>query len=154
MLSRIQSFYLFIVALLAFSSIAMPFWVFQAGQVIAFGDFREVAGAPALVSAASITGGILSPLTGIVALVTIFQFKNRKLQQRLIVLGVLLFAGDLGTGLVGGHFLNLYLHTQTQAVSFSPDGGMFLILPEPVLFWLATLGIKKDEKIATAYKRL
>lgn len=154
MLSRIQSLYLLLAALLAFGSMTMPFWTFTAGNVVLFGDFMDVQGAGIIVTTGSIAGGVLSPLTGIVSLATIFQFKNRKVQQKLISLCFALFAADLVAGLAGGHFLKLYLETQSASVSFIPGGGMFLILPEPVLFWLASLGVKKDEKIATAYKRL
>ena len=154
MLSRIQSLYLLLAALLAFGSMAMPFWTFEAGHVILFGDFRDVAGAGIIVSAGSVAGGIFSPLTGIASLAAIFQFGNRKVQQKLIGLCMALFALDLLSGLAGGHFLKLYLETQSPNVTFRPDGGLFMILPEPVLFWLASLGVKKDEKIATAYKRL
>ncbi|NTV01847.1 MAG: DUF4293 domain-containing protein [Chlorobiaceae bacterium] len=154
MLSRIQSLYLFLAALLAFGSMAMPFWTFTAGHIVLFGDFMDVQGAGIVVSAGSIAGGIFSPLTGIASLAAIFQFRNRKLQQKLILACFILFAGDLVSGLAGGHFLKQYLETSATQVTFIPGGGMFMILPEPVLFWLATLGIKKDEKIATAYKRL
>ncbi len=154
MLSRVQTLYLLLAALLAFGSMAMPFWTFQAGHIVLFGDFRDVQGAGILVTAGSIAGGIFSPLTGVASLAAIFQFKNRKLQQQLIALGYALFAADLASGLAGAHFLNLYLQTQAHAVTFQPDGGLFMILPEPVLFWLASLGVKKDEKIASAYKRL
>lgn len=154
MLSRIQSLYLFFAALLAFGSMAFPFWTFTTDTVILFGDFTNVEGAGVMVSAGSIAGGILSPLTGIVAMVTIFLFTKRKLQQTLIVLCFVLFAADLLVGLAGGHFLKQYLETQSTTVSFAPGSSLFMLLPEPVLFWLATLGVKKDEKIATAYKRL
>ncbi|NTU54390.1 MAG: DUF4293 domain-containing protein [Chlorobiaceae bacterium] len=154
MFSRIQTLYLFVAALLAVGSMTMPFWTFSAGQVIHFGDFMDVQGAGLIVTAGSLTGGLLSPLTGIVSLATIFMFKNRKLQLTLIVLCVALFAADLFSGLVGGHFLKQYLETKSPAISFTPGGGLFMLLPEPVLFWLASLGVKKDEKIATAYKRL
>lgn len=154
MLSRIQSLYLLIAALLAVGSMAMPFWTFMAERVIYFSDFQDFQGAGAMVSTGSIAGGIFSPLTAIVSLAAIFQFKNRKLQQNLIWVCFGLFAGDLVSGLTGGHYLKLYLETRATEVTFQPGGGMFLILPEPVLFWLASLSVKKDEKIATAYKRL
>jgi hypothetical protein len=154
MLSRIQSLYLFLAALLAFGSMAFPFWSFTTDTLILFGDFMDVQGAGVIVTAGSIGGGILSPLTGIVALVTIFMFSKRKLQQTLIALCFVLFTADLLAGLVGGHFLKQYLETQSTSVSFAPGSGLFMLLPEPVLFWLASLGVKKDEKIATAYKRL
>ncbi len=154
MLSRIQSLYLLVAALLAFFSMAFPFWVFTTDTVVLFGDFVNVEGAGVIVSAGSIAGGILSPLTGILALVTIFLFNKRKLQQTLIVLCFVLFLADLLAGLAGGHFLKQYLETQSTSVSFVPGSGLFMLLPEPILFWLASLGVKKDEKIATAYKRL
>jgi hypothetical protein len=140
--------------MLAFGSMTMPFWTFTTEHVVLFGDFMDVQGAGTIVSIGSIAGGIFSPLTGIASLAAIFQFKNRKIQQKLILLCFALFAGDLISGLAGGHFLKLYLETQSPNVTFRPDGGLFMILPEPVLFWLASLGVKKDEKIATAYKRL
>ena len=154
MFSRIQSLYLFLAALLAIGSMSMPFWTFTAERVIFFGDFMDFQGAGAIVTTASIAGGFFSPLTALASIATIFLFRNRKLQQRLILLCYALFACDLISGLAGGHFLKLYLETKATAVTFIPGGGMFLILPEPVLFWLASLGVRKDEKIATAYKRL
>lgn len=154
MISRIQNLYLLLAAMLSVGSMAMPFWSFQAGSLVLFGDFREVAGAGLVVTAGSIAGGIFSPLTGLAALATIFMYNNRKVQQKLIVLCFALFAADLLAGLAGGHFLKLYLEASSTAVTFRPDGGLFMILPEPVLFWLASQGVKQDEKIATAYKRL
>jgi hypothetical protein len=154
MFSRIQTLYLFLAALLAFGSMTQPFWTFTTNHLIIFGDFMDVQGAGVIVTAGSIGGGILSPLTGIVSIATVFMFKNRKLQQTLITLCFVLFAADLLAGLAGGHFLKQYLETQSTSVSFAPGGGLFMLLPEPVLFWLASLGVKKDEKIATAYKRL
>jgi hypothetical protein len=154
MFSRIQTLYLFLATLLAFGSMTQPFWSFTTDHLILFGDFMDVQGAGLIVTAGSIGGGILSPLTGIVSIATVFMFKNRKLQQTLITLCFALFAADLFVGLAGGHFLKQYLETQSTSVSFSPGSGLFMLLPEPVLFWLASLGVKKDEKIATAYKRL
>lgn len=154
MFSRIQTLYLFLAALLAFGSMTMPFWSFSAGNTILFGDLRNVDGAGLIVSTGSIAGAIFSPLTGIVSLACMFLFRNRKLQQKLILLCVFLFAADILSGLTGGHFLKLYLETQSPSVSFTPGGSLFMLLPEPVLFWLASLGVQKDEKIATAYKRL
>lgn len=154
MLSRIQSLYLLIAALLAFFSMAYPFWVFTTNTVVLFGDFNSMESAGVIVSVSSIAGGILSLLTGIVALITMFLFSKRKLQQTLISLCVVLFVADLLAGLAGGHFLKQYLEMQSTSVSFVPGSGLFILLPEPILFWLASLGVKKDEKIATAYKRL
>ena len=99
MFSRIQTLYLFLAALLAFGSMAFPFWSFTTDHLILFGDFKDVQGAGFVVTAGSIGGGILSPLTGIVSLATIFLYSNRKLQQTLITLCYVLFAADLLAGL-------------------------------------------------------
>ncbi|NTU58961.1 MAG: DUF4293 domain-containing protein [Chlorobiaceae bacterium] len=154
MLTRIQSLYLFLAALLAFGSMTQPFWLFQSSQTILFGDFTQIQGASVIVTAFSMAGGIFSPLTGIVAIAAIFLFNNRKLQLQLILLCILLFAGDIFSGLIAAHFLNEFLHTGGTAVTHHPSNGFFMLLPEPILFWLASTGVKKDEKIATAYKRL
>jgi hypothetical protein len=154
MLTRIQSLYLFLAAMLSLGSMMLPFWSFQSSQTILFGDFTQIQGAGIIVTAGSMAGGLFSPLTGIVSIAAIFLFSNRKLQQQLILLCFILFAGDILSGLIAAHFLNEFLHTGGAVVSHKPEAGFFLLLPEPVLFWLASLGVKKDEKIATAYKRL
>jgi hypothetical protein len=154
MLTRIQSLYLFLAAMLALGSMMLPFWSFQASQTILFGDFTQIQGASIIVTAGSMAGGVFSPLTGIISIAAIFLFKNRKLQKQLILLCFILFAGDLLSGLIAAHFLKEFLITGGAVVTYKPEAGFFLLLPEPVLFWLATLGVKKDEKIATAYKRL
>ena len=108
-------------------------------------------------ASASITSnyaaGIFSTLTAIVALAAIFLYKKRELQKKLMLLGMLLFLGDLFSGLAAAHFLNQYLCT-CIAFTHRPEAGFFMLLPEPVLLWLALKGVKKDDKIANAYKRL
>jgi hypothetical protein len=154
MLSRIQSLYLLLAALLAFGSMTQPFWSFQAGQLILIGDFTQITGAGIIVNAETVAGGLFSPATAIASIAAIFSFKNRKMQRNLIMLCYFLFAGDILSSLTAAHFLNQYLQATGAVVSYRPEAGFFMLLPEPVLFWLASLGVKKDEKIATAYKRL
>jgi len=93
-------------------------------------------------------------LTAILSLASIFLFKNRVLQSKLILLGILLFLGDLFSGLTAAHFLNQYFQSIGTAVTHKPEAGFFILLPEPVLFMMALKGVKKDEKIVNAYKRL
>jgi hypothetical protein len=154
MATRIQSLYLLLAALLAFGSMALPFWSFTAGQAILIGDFSTLEGAGMLFSTGSVTSGILSPVTGIASLAAIFLFRNRKLQRQLILLCMLFFAGDLLSALGAAHVLNQHLQGTGAVVMHQPATGLFLLLPEPLLFWLALRGVQKDEKIATAYKRL
>ena len=154
MLTRIQSLYLFLAAMLALGSMTQPFWSFHTTQTFLIGDFAQINGAGVIVAAGNMAGGIFSPLTGITSIAAILLFKNRKLQQQLILLCFVLFVGDILSGLIAAHFLNEFLKSGGAAVTHSPTSGLFMLLPEPILFWLALTGVKKDEKIASAYKRL
>jgi len=154
MLARIQSLYLFIAALLALSSMFFPFWYFVSADSYALRDFGPLMEAGALHVAGLYLSSVLSPLTALLSIAAIFLYRNRALQSKLILFLILLFLADILTGLLSAHFLNEYLSRSNEAVSHSPGEGLFVLLPEPLLFWLALGAVKKDEKIATAYKRL
>ena len=155
MLARIQNLYLFLAGLLAAGSIFFPFWSFSAGKIYFITDFASFSTPGILyVTESCYAAGIFSPLTAILSLASIFLFKNRVLQSKLILLGILLFLGDLFSGLTAAHFLNQYFQSIGTAVTHKPEAGFFMLLPEPVLFMMALKGVKKDEKIVNAYKRL
>lgn len=154
MLARVQSLYLLIAGLLAAASMSVPFWSFSTDRLVFFTDFGAVQAAGLFQVTASYTAGIFSPLTAIVSIAAIFLYKNRALQGKLIVLAVLLFMVDLLSGLTAAHFLNQYFRSMYPEMAHKPEAGMFMMLPEPVLFWMALKGIKKDDKIVNAYKRL
>jgi hypothetical protein len=154
MLARIQTLYLFLAALLAGASMLFPFWSFNATTLFFVSDFSAFPQAGLLQVTSSYAGGIFSPLTALVSLAAIFLYKKRALQKNLILLGMLFFLGDVLSGLTAAHFMNLYFQQIHTAVTHKPEAGFFMLLPEPVLFWLAIGGIKKDDKIANAYKRL
>jgi hypothetical protein len=154
MLARIQTLYLVLVALLAFGSMALPYWSFNAGQLILITDFYTFQGAETLYRISTFSSGLCSPLTGLLSLGAILLFKNRSLQRILILLALLFFLGDLFSELATAHLMNQHLAALGFRVMHQPQAGLFMLLPEPVLLILALKGIKKDEKIATAYKRL
>ena len=155
MVARIQNLYLFLAGLLAAGSMFFPFWSFSAGKIYFITDFASFSTPGILyVTESCYAAGIFSPLTAILSLVSIFLFKNRVLQSKLILLGILLFLGDLFSGLTAAHFLNQYFQSIGTAVTHKPEAGFFILLPEPVLFMMALKGVKKDEKIVNAYKRL
>jgi hypothetical protein len=155
MVARIQNLYLFLAGLLASGSMFFPFWSFSAGKVYFIADFASFSTPGILyVTESCYAAGIFSPLTAILSLASIFLFKNRTLQSKLILLAILLFLGDLFSGLTAAHFLNQYFQSIGTAVTHKPEAGFFMLLPEPVLFMMALKGVKKDEKIANAYKRL
>lgn len=153
MVARIQTLYLFLVALLAVGSMFVPFWSFSIPTLFFISDFAPVPDAGIMQVISSYAAGIFSPLVAITAIAAIFLYKKRALQKKLILLGMILFLGDLLSGLAAAHFLNEYLCT-CVAFSHKPEAGLLILLPEPVLLWLALKGVKKDDKIANAYKRL
>ena len=154
MVARIQTLYLFLVALLAVASMMLPFWSFSTKTLFLIADFATFPDAGMLQVTSSYAAGIFSPLTAIVAIAAIFLYKKRDIQKKLILLGMLLFLGDLLSGLASAHFLNQYFNCTCITFSHKPEAGFFILLPEPVLLWLALKGVKKDDKIANSYKRL
>ena len=152
MIARIQNLYLLLVGLLAVTSMFFPFWSFSTGQVVS--DL----GVPAITTAGydfiCLAERLFSPLTAITAITAVFLFNNRRVQSKLIALAILFFVGDLFTGLTAAHFMNLHFETINPALTHKPEPGFFILLPEPVLLMLALKGVKTDEKIANAYKRL
>lgn len=154
MLARIQTLYLVLAALLALGTMALPFWSFSSTTLFLVTDFSSFPEAGVLYAAGSYGGGILSPLTALASLGAVFLFSKRDLQRKLILLALLFFVGDLLAGLTAAHFLNLHFESLGGGVAHGPEAGLFLMLPEPILFWLALKGVEKDEKIANAYKRL
>ena len=154
MVARIQTLYLFLVALLAATSMMFPFWSFTTPKLFFVTDLSSFPDAGIMQVTSNYAAGLFSPLTAIVALAAIFLYKKRELQKKLILLGMLLFLGDLLSGLTAAHFLNQYFNCTCITFSHKPEAGFFMLLPEPVLLWLALKGVKKDDKIANAYKRL
>lgn len=154
MLARIQSLYLFVVALLAVASMVLPIWSFNATPQLIVCDLASAPLDNALYNLASTAGMVLSPLTAIVAGAAIFLFTNRALQTKLIMLAMLLFAGDLVAALAAAHMMNEHFVALGNAVAHQPQAGLFILLPEPLLLFLALKGVKTDDKIANAYKRL
>ncbi len=154
MIARIQNLYLFLAALLAAASMFFPFWSFNAGHLILISDFSASAITEVQYSLACYAGTLSSPLTAIVSIAAIFFYSKRALQSKLILLAMALFIGDLLSALTAAHFMNQHFESIGTVITHRPEAGLFMLLPEPVLLWLALQGVKKDDKIANAYKRL
>jgi hypothetical protein len=154
MLARIQTLYLFLAALLAASSMLFPFWSFSSDHLFIISDLGASQLADVTYTLACFTGSVFSPLTAIFALAAIFLYKNRTLQTNLILAAIMLFALDLFSGLAAAHFMNRHFLALGSTLNHSPGTGFYIMLPEPLLLFLGMKGVKKDEKIATAYKRL
>jgi hypothetical protein len=138
MLQRMQSVWLLLAAVCAFSTIKLSFY---SGNI-------ELAGQPS--SFQYLTAGfniwILILTIGLVCIASIgiFLYKNRKLQGRLTLLGTLI------------SLLNIYLYyKQTHRFTTGNyDLTAILTLAIPVLFFLAMRGIYRDQKLVKSLDRL
>lgn len=160
MLSRIQTLYLFlIIVCVALNLQILPFWTyeFRGPEEVAALQTLELSGLgnfnlSGTMNALFLGFNALLIITGIIAFVTIFLFKNRKLQRTLTTVGLLSSITTLVLGLSAAMMLQENLGG--SEIKQSPGLGFYVLVLTPVLFWFASQGVKKDEEIATAYKRL
>lgn len=138
MLQRIQSIWLLLAAICAFLTIRLSFY---SGNI-------ETPGQPAsfqfLNAGFNIWILILTVALVCIAAIDIFLYKNRKLQGRLALLGLLL------------SLLNIFLYyKQTQKFTVGNyDLTAVLAILIPVLFFLAFRGIYRDQKLVKSLDRL
>ena len=134
MIQRIQTIWFLLAAAASFASLKLSFYSGTKDNNL----FAELTGSSHFLLL------ILSVAVGLLALTTIFLFKNRKLQMRLTWLGILLqlvalvlYFQQIKTFVQGNY-------TLTSALSFVI----------PIFFILAWLGIRKDEKLIKSMDRL
>lgn len=140
MIQRIQSLWLLIVALTAFATYTLTLY---AGK-LADGSERP------FMLADNFLLVIIIILLGALAIVCIFLFKNRKLQFRLSVLGVIFSIGFLFI-----EYLKVEEFKQTNKIlSGSYQPGALLPVIMIIFFILAARGIYKDEKLVKSLDRL
>jgi hypothetical protein len=133
-----QSLWFLLAGICAFMTIRLSFY---SGNI-------ELAGQPAsfqyLNAGFNIWILILTIALVCIAVIDIFLYKNRKLQGRLALLGVLL------------SLLNIFLYYK-QTLRFAAgnyDLTALLALAIPVFFFLAMRGIFRDEKLVKSLDRL
>jgi hypothetical protein len=140
MLQRMQSVWLLLAAICAVLTIKFSFY---SGNI-------EVPGQPVsfqyLTAAFSIWILIVTVVITCIAAIDIFLYKNRKLQGRLAILGILF------------SFLNIFLYlkeihrfVENQGSHTITSVFVFLI---PILFFLAWRGIYRDQKLVKSLDRL
>ena len=138
MLQRMQSIWLLLAAICAFLTIRLSFY---SGNM-------ETAGQPTsfeyLNAGFNIWILILTIALVCIAAIDIFLYKNRKLQGRLALLGIVL------------SLLNIYLYyKQTHRFAAGNyDLTAILALAIPVLFFFAARGIYRDQKLVKSLDRL
>ncbi len=134
MIQRIQSIWLLLAAAGALSSLKLSFYSGSKQN----GVFEELNGS---------TGFFLLILTvavALTALITIFLFKNRKLQMQITWLGLLLQAGCIAFLISKTNEFTQGNYSLTAICTFAV----------PVFFLLAWLGIRKDDKLVKSMDRL
>ena len=140
MLQRMQSVWLLLAAICAFLTIRYSFY---SGNI-------ETAGQPAtfqyLTASFNIWILIITIALVCIAAIDIFLYKNRKLQGRLAILGIILSFGNIFLYLKEIHRFveNQGSHTITAVFVFAI----------PILFYLAARGIYRDQKLVKSLDRL
>jgi hypothetical protein len=88
-------------------------------------------------------------LTGMIAVISVFLFKNRKLQIRLSIAGlVFAFSGFLA------EVYYLYDINTRYTIDSGPGIKLFLPLIMMLLLFLAYRAIRKDDRLVRSYDRL
>ena len=134
MIQRIQSIWLLLAAAASFATLKLSFYSGNKDNNL----FEELTGSsyfPLL---------ILSVSVGLLALITIFLYKNRKLQIFLSLVGIVLQLIVLAI-----YFQQTKTYVQG---SFTLTSAVSFIIP--VFFIMAWLGIRKDEKLIKSMDRL
>jgi hypothetical protein len=153
MIQRIQSLYL----LGAFILVALCFFIPVANISMASGDlysynlsgFRILQGSTSLFTGKTNTLFIAGGLTCLILLITIFLFKNRTLQMRLCIYG-LVFSAAL-TFII---FIILYQLKKDAGAIIYYHIASVLPLIGGILCFLAYKAIKKDDNLVKSYDRL
>ncbi len=155
MLQRIQTVYLLIIVALFVATLFMPLAVLQAGDDL----FRfDATGLGAMTGEARLiypTWGLfgLVAIISLVALITIFLFRNRPLQARLLGAEFALLVG--GAGLLGWYVWSTWrnvveMMSENFFFSFFP----LLLVVAMLTNWFAIRGVLRDEIMVRAADRI
>jgi peptidoglycan/LPS O-acetylase OafA/YrhL len=140
MIQRIQSLWLLLAATAGSLTYVLPLW---SGQ-LQDGSQKQYYGRENLFFFALVVATVL------LALVTIFMFKNRTKQKVLSIIGLLLSLVLVTLELV---FVDAYKKT-LNLIESSWQPGALMPMVMMVLFFLAWQGIKKDERLIKSLERL
>jgi hypothetical protein len=135
MLQRIQSLWLFLAAVCAFASLKLPYYSGTKANGIPSYSLEGTENFPIM---------LLTIAIGVLALITIFLYNNRKLQLRLAILGIFLEA------------LLIYLYFRETQQYLDGTYALSALLQALIVlfFFMAARGISNDEKIIKDSNRL
>ena len=140
MIQRIQSIWLLLAAASAFFAYTLPLYV---GKLADNTERTFLMGEKLLLV-------VLLIGTGLLALLTIFLFKNRKLQFKLCILGVFLSVGMIALE----YFFVEAFKKENLIVSGTYQLGALLPILMVILFIFASRSIYRDEKLVKSVDRL
>lgn len=95
---------------------------------------------------------IINGLVGLLVLFTIFQYKNRVLQMRLVRFS--LFLDIILIALVFFIYAGIIERTLFVTPEYISEGGVYIMLASPVFLLLANRYIQRDEKMVRSIDRL
>ncbi len=159
MLARIQTLYLILaLVIIVLNIFVFPLWLFeyQPSQIETVRQFELFALNPPEslnTNMAWFWGfNVLIVTTLILTFGSIFLFSQRNLQLLFVKSGIISSFLTIALGVVSA--LTYSTPLKESFPSSEPGIGFYLLFLLPLLLFLAMQGVKKDEKIATAYKRL
>jgi len=140
MIQRIQSLWLLLAGVAGLITYKMPLWTGKLQD----GSIKNFVGSENLALFASIVA------TCVLGFVTIFLFRNRKLQKNLATLGVF-----LSLGIIALEFF--IVDDYKKSLNFMESSwqiGAIMPILMVILFFLAYQGIRNDEKLIKSVDRL
>ena len=147
MIQRIQSFYLILSSVFYAILFLSPIY----NVLDHSSSFQVYLSKPNPVGAPSVALLVLSIiLTGIIRLISIFLFKNRKLQIRFIQIAVMF---SLICIILTGSYLYIYKHTGVE-FHISPTLWTSIPLITLIFDFLAIKAVKKDQALVDSLNRL
>ena len=149
MIQRIQSLWLLLAAVCAFLALKFSFYTgnILVNEQLALRNLTGIGltgNTTDVKTETNLISLLLIAATGIISLVAIFMYANRKTQIRFVLVTLLLSIASLGY---------LFLRTKDFADGTLSLTSIFAILP-PVFLFLAWRGIYKDEKLVRSMDRL
>lgn len=137
MLQRMQTIWLLLATVFSFLTLRFP--VYNGNKLV-----NETSEYNMLSATSSLFLIILSVATGLIALIAVFLYKNRGLQQKLCFVGLLLY-------IISGMLYYTQIKSFTEGAFTLWAVFYFLI---PVCFILAIRGIYRDQKLVKSIDRL
>ncbi|RLD67604.1 MAG: hypothetical protein DRI84_02045 [Bacteroidetes bacterium] len=153
MIQRVQSIYLSLILVAVAVTILFPLATFQVGDSFFIMNIMGFDGANELgLDLPNVIAiGVLTALLGVSSLFTLFQYKNRKLQMKLIMISML-----INFGLLGAIFFYSDMVGAMEAVNteFDYDIAAYFPVVSVLLLILANRNIRADEKLIRQSERL